>query len=107
MTILIEVEREFQLRPLVPHDQMNTAMRERGAVILRIFRQLVDALSAVQEDEPPSRVDPHEDIDTDEVRGTAPPKNARTASPRRIQEPRGDDICSQVSPHDIFGLDVI
>lgn len=72
------------------------------------MRQLVDALTAGEEKRPPSRVGPHEQVDGDEVSGTALPKNAWTASPSRIQEPSGDDIAVPTSPRTTsWSLDAI
>lgn len=43
----------LERRPIVPHDPMSAAMRERKTVTRSIFRQLVDALATGEEDESP------------------------------------------------------
>lgn len=102
VVVIHQVKEELELRSVVPHNSMSVAMCERGTVTHRILRRLVDTLAAGEEDEPPPRVNPHEEVDADEVAGAAPPKNAGTAPPGRIQEPRGDDARSDVSLHAIF-----
>lgn len=105
VVLIYQVEKQLEPRFAVPYNPMSLAMRERGAVTRRISRLLVDALAADEENGPTSRVDPHEEVEADEVPGITPPKNARTSSLRKIQEANGDDTCSQVSPYDIFESD--
>lgn len=85
----------MELRPILPHNPMSAAIRQRGTVT-HIFTQLVDTLAVGEEDESLSRADP------DEAPGIAPPKKASMASPRMIQEPSGEDTRSRVLPRDIL-----
>lgn len=85
VVLIPQVEEELEIRPIALHNPMSVAMREKGAVNRIISRQLIDALAAGEEDEPPFGIDPHEDVDVDEVPGTVPLKNARTTSPRKVR----------------------
>lgn len=103
MVVLIHnVAEYFELLPVVSHETMSAAMCKRGMVTHRIFGKLVDALETGEENQPPSGVGTHEDVDTDEVAGTAPPEKIRTTSPGRVEEPSGNDSRSQVSWYDVF-----
>lgn len=87
VVLIHQARKEFELRPVVPHDPVSAAMRERGTVTRMMSRQLIDTLAAGKEGESLSR------IDTDETSGIEPPEKASTALPRRIQGP-SDDIRS-------------
>lgn len=99
VVLMHRVEKELELRSIVPHDPVRLAMRQRGTVACRILRKVVDALAADEESGPLSRVGPREEIDAGDFQATAPPKNAWMASPRRIQEASGEDTRAQVYPH--------
>lgn len=77
-------------------------MRERNGH-LRIFRQLVDVLTAGEQHGSPSRVGPPEDDVAGELPATAPPKHTRTASSKMVHRPSDGDARFHTSPRDIFG----
>lgn len=103
VVVLIHVKAgELKSGPVVPHDLMSSAMLDKGTGTCMSFRQLVDALAAGEDGESPSWIGSHKDLDLDEIPGTAPPKSAKPASPRSVQEPSGGDTRSRDSSYGIF-----
>lgn len=96
VNLIYRVGKELERRPIFPDNPMSTAIHERGTVPSRVFRRLVDAPAAGEEDESLSRVEGDKSPDI------ISPKNASTAPPTRIQETTRDDTSSRVLPCDIF-----
>lgn len=108
MVVLLHyVAEESKLRYVVPHDPMGSAIRQIETVTRTIFRQLIDALAAGEEDESSFRVGPHENVDAGEVPSIAPPKNARTVSPGKAQESSGKTTVPKSSHETSSNLDAV
>lgn len=70
----------------------------------KIFRQLVDDLTACEKNTSPSREGLSEDDVVDERLATVPLERARKISPRMGDEHNYDCTCFSSSQHDVFGL---
>lgn len=82
---------KLKRNPAVPGDLMALVMYQRGMFIHRIFRTLVDVLTAAGPDRSPSQGGLLKGDVADDLFATASPKRARTVTPKGAQESSNND----------------